>query len=182
VSAVPTPAPSPDLRTDPADGRPDPPDAADRMAEVGERFATHVGVQVDRSGDGSPCDCGATATLTAEAPWLAEGEDAPAPTGALLALVDATARQAASAALGKAGQGAVVIATATSVQHHREAAGAVSATASVPCEGELADRADASGVLRFSVAVDVVDLAGERVATGTVQWQARLEERRTCER
>jgi hypothetical protein len=58
----------------------------------------------------------------------------------------------------------------------------VSATASVPCEGELADRADASGVLRFSVAVDVVDLAGERVATGTVQWQARLEERRTCER
>ena len=146
-------------------------------AEVGDRFATHVGVRVAGPDHGSASGCGATATL-AERPWLAGPTDdplGPAPTGALLALVDATARHAARAALGPAGAGAAIEPTATRVQHHRPARGDLSASADVPCEGALADRADEHGVLRFSVAVAVVDAGGDRVATGTVQWRARLD-------
>lgn len=155
-------------------------------AEASERFAAHVGVQVGPCKDRSPGNCGATATLADRPRWLASGEgasvddggDPPAtrvPTGAVLALVDATARAAAEAALGVPGTPATLVPTATGVQHRvASAAGAVTAHASVPCEGTLTDRADERGVLRFSVAVEVVDADGDRVATATVQWLARI--------
>jgi hypothetical protein len=170
VSAVPTPA-TPELRT-----------TEDiRTSDLGERFAAHVGVQVDTSGDGSPCDCGATATLTAAAPWLEPGQDdggtAPVPTGAVLALVDAVARHAAGVAVAESGHRVRLDATAMGIQFRAPAAGPVTATASVPCEGVIADRADERGSFRFSVAIEVVDDAGERVATGTVQWRGHLDDR-----
>ena len=51
----------------------------------------------------------------------------------------------------------------------------VTASASVPCEGLIVDRADENGDFRFSVAVEVVGPTGTRVATGTVQWLAHIE-------
>jgi hypothetical protein len=167
---------------------------------VGERFAAHVGVRVDPSGDGSPCGCGATATLAAPPHWLgahgdrsdgdsvgqgghragevnldAGSRDAPLPTGAVLALVDAAARAAARAAVTAPGRQTTLVPMATGVQYGMTATGSVTARATVPCEGVLLDRADERGVLRFSVAVDVVDALGGRVASATVQWLATVD-------
>ena len=143
-----------------------------------ERFAAHVGVRMVDAGDGAPCGCRATARLVGPAAWLgdagADGGGEPVPTGAVLALVDAAARAAAEAALAGPGRRATLVPTATGVQHRVAATGTVTASASVPCEGVLADRADERGLLRFSVAVDVVDARGDRVATGTVQWLATI--------
>lgn len=138
-----------------------------------DRFADHVGVQVTAT-DGTPCGCGATAVLRPPGP----GDEAGAgtvPTGAVLALVDATARRAAEAAVTVPGYTATLVPTATGVQYRRPATGPLTARASVPCEGQVADRADEQGTFRFSVAVDVDDPSGERVATGTVQWTCRLD-------
>lgn len=148
-------------------------------ADVSERFTAHVGVHVT-PGDGSLRGCGAMATLTASPAWDdADGAGGAGPTtvptGALLALVDATAREAAEAAVAVPGLRATLVPTATGVQFRDSARGAVTASASVPCEGELVDRADDQGVFRFSVAVDVVGSSGARVATGTVQWLARVD-------
>ncbi|MBN2623769.1 MAG: hypothetical protein JXA83_10390 [Acidimicrobiales bacterium] len=151
-----TPAEDPRPRADPA-----------AVAEASERFTARIGVQVEPRSDGCAGNCGATATL--------DPPTASVPTGAVLALVDAAARAAAETALGVPGTPATLVPTATGVQHRvASAAGALTAQASVPCEGTLADRADERGVLRFSVAVEVVDAAGERIATGTVQWLARI--------
>ncbi len=155
-------------------------------AEVGDRFAAHVGVQVDEFDD-SHCTCGATAVLTS-APWLdrdghhqesprgEHADDTAVPTGAVLALVDAVARRAADVAAASSGRRVHLVATATGIQFRGPAAGRVTATASVPCEGVLVDRADDQGAFRFSVAVDVVDDGGDRVATGTVQWRGHLDD------
>jgi hypothetical protein len=153
--------------------------------DVSERFAAHVGVHIGRD-DGSQCGCGATATLTASPTWrsASDARDAsdaggagatPVPTGALLALVDATAREAAEAAVAVPGLRATLVPMATGVQFRDAAWGTVRASASVPCEGVLVDRADDQGMFRFSVAVDVVGSTGSRVATGTVQWLARVD-------
>lgn len=145
--------------------------------DPGERFAAHVGVRMVDAGDGSPCGCWASAELDGSRTWLAAAGDHDGdevPTGAVLALVDAAARAAAEAALAGPGRRTTLVATATGVQHRIAATGTVAARASVPCEGVLADRADDRGVLRFSVAVDVVDAHGARVATGTVQWLATI--------
>jgi hypothetical protein len=142
--------------------------------DVGERFAAHVGVRLLGPDADSPCGT-ATATLPESSSWCDDSGTAAVPTGALLALVDATARAAASTALGDRGPRATLRTTATGVHYRSPASGAVTATATVPCEGELAHRADEQGVLRFSVAVELVDGAGDRVATGTVQWLARLD-------
>jgi len=146
----------------------------------GERFATHVGVRVDRSGGPSHYGCGATATLTATPPWRSRddppvGDDGTVPTGALLALVDATARAAAEVAVARPGHRASLAPTAAAVQFGSDAAGSVTATATVPCEGMITDRADDQGSFRFSVAVEVNDDDHHRVATATVQWLAHLE-------
>ena len=148
-------------------------------ADVSERFTAHVGVRVT-PGDGSLCGCGATATLTASPAWddadrAGGAGPTTVPTGALLALVDATAREAAEAAVAVPGLRATLVPTATGVQFRNSARGALTASASVPCEGEIIDRADDQGVFRFSVAVDVVGSTGARVATGTVQWLARVD-------
>lgn len=133
------------------------------------RFATLVGVRVT-AGDGTPCGCGATATLDDTA------DESPVPTGALLALVDATAREAAERAVAAPGRRATLVPLATGVQFRGTVPGPVTARASVPCEGVLVDRADEEGVFRFSVAVDVVASTGDRVAAGTVQWLARVSD------
>ncbi|HLT68998.1 MAG TPA: hypothetical protein VKZ72_02455 [Acidimicrobiales bacterium] len=140
-------------------------------------LATHLGLQVD--GGGPPCGCWATATLPSSPPWAAAPTGPVAggpgvPTAAILAAVDATARRVARAALGEPGGVATLVQTAASAQFHRAARGAVTARASVPCDGPISDRADASGTLRFSVAVEVTDEAGDRVATASVQWLAVL--------
>lgn len=148
---------------------------------AGDRFAAHVGVRVDQGVD-TPCGCGATATLTDRPAWrqTADGgdggavADAAVPTGAVLALVDAAARGAAEEALSGHEGPATLVPVATGVQYRSRPVGLLTATASVPCEGDLADRADPQGVLRFSVAVTVVDRHGDRTATGTVQWLATL--------
>lgn len=103
------------------------------------------------------------------------GDEQPVPTGALLALVDATARAAAEAAVTVPGRRTALTATATGVQFREPARGTVTARASVPCEGAITDRADDRGLFRFSVAVEVVDPAGRRVANGTVQWLAQID-------
>lgn len=152
---------------------------------AGDRFAAHVGVTVHHQG-GTPCECGATATLTEPPAWArtpatdADGtgtdadDGAAVPTGAVLALVDAAARGAAEAALSGHGGPAALVPVATGVQYRTRPVGSLTATATVPCEGELTDRADPRGVLRFSVAVTVLDRHGDRTATGTVQWVATL--------
>ncbi|HEX6420026.1 MAG TPA: hypothetical protein VFZ77_16110 [Acidimicrobiales bacterium] len=139
-------------------------------------FAAHVGVEVQRH-EAAPGGCVATAVLEAPPPWLAASGPAEAravPTGALLALVDATARAAADAVLASPGVRATLVPAATSVQYGPAAAAPLTASASVPCEGVLTDRADGDGRIRFSVAVEVTDAGGERVATASVQWRATL--------
>lgn len=141
-------------------------------------LAAHLGLQV--AGGGPPCGCWATATVPTSPPWTAaagpagDAEGPTVPTAAILAAVDATARRVARAALGEPGGVATLVQTAASAQFHRAARGAVTARASVPCDGPISDRADASGTLRFSVAVEVTDEAGDRVATASVQWLAVL--------
>ena len=78
-----------------------PPDPRPRAADVtgpDERFAAHVGVRIVRD-EAPPGGCWATATLP-ERPW-SDGADGPGPvpTGAVLALIDATAWAAAAASL-----------------------------------------------------------------------------------
>ncbi|MFO7281244.1 MAG: hypothetical protein C0P77_012645 [Thermoanaerobacterales bacterium] len=141
-------------------------------------LAAHLGLQV--AGGGPPCGCWATATVPASPPWTAaagpagDAEGPTVPTAAILAAVDATARRVAWAALGEPGDAATLVETAASVQFHRAARGVVTARASVPCDNPISHRADASGTVRFSVAVDVTDAGGDRVATGSVQWLAQL--------
>jgi hypothetical protein len=141
--------------------------------DLSDRFAAHVGVQVT-PGDGAPCGCGATATLEPTPAWD-DQVGAPAPSAAVLALVDATARHAAEAAVAEPGLRATLVATATSVRFRASIPCPVTASASVPCEGLIVDRADENGDFRFSVAVEVVGPTGTRVATGTVQWLAHIE-------
>ena len=153
------------------------PDAVSTVASPtgpGERFAAHVGVQVVR-GEAPPGGCWATATLPGR-PWGAGADDpaGPVPTGAVLALIDATARAAAEASLATPGLRAAISPAASSVQYGATGTGTVTARASVPCEGALVERADERGLLRFSVAVEVVDGDGTRVATATVQWRATI--------
>jgi hypothetical protein len=137
-------------------------DHASTAAE-GERFASRVGVRVDV--EGAP-PCGARATLD---PPDGDGRVA---TGALLALVDAVARRAATDATVGSDRPVHLAVTAAAVQFRSPATGGLSATATVPCEGMITDRADADGSFRFSVAVDVVDEGGARVASASVQWRA----------
>ena len=156
--------------------------AADRTA--GERFAAGLGIRVDRA-DPTLAGCGAVATFSpppaAADPTDPTGSgvttavgDVPVPTGIVLALVDVTARAAAESAVAVPGRHTMLAPTATGVQYRAPARGAVTARASVPCEGVITDRADDHGVFRFSVAVDVVDPTGTRVASGSVQWLARI--------
>ena len=118
----------------------------------------------------SPCGCTATAALAAGA--------APAPAMALLAMIDEVARAAAANALAAPGREAPaeLAPTAVAVRYHGPAAGQLTAVAIVPHDRELAGRADAGGAVRFSVAVAVTAEDGQRVATATVQWRARLTE------
>jgi hypothetical protein len=133
-------------------------------AASGERFASAVGIRIDD--DGAP-PCGARATLDPSA-----GADDPVPTGALLALVDAVARRGAAEATHDAPEPLRLEIVAASVQFRSPAVGRLTATATTPCEGTVADRAGPDGGFRFSVAVDVVDGAGTRVASASVQWRA----------
>jgi hypothetical protein len=116
----------------------------------------------------SRCGCTATTALAAGA--------LPAPAIALLAVIDGVARAAAASALDAPGRPAPteLAPTAVAVRYQGPACGELTATATVPCDGDLADRADAGGVVRFSVAVEVTGDDGRRVATATVQWRARL--------
>lgn len=155
---------------------------------AGERFAARLGIHVDRA-DPTLAGCGAVATFsppsaaddpggddpTATAGTAGAAEIAAVPTGVVLALVDATARAAAEVATAVPGRHTTLAPTATSVQFRAAARGTITARASVPCEGVLTDRADDHGVFRFSVAVDVVDPSGARVASGSVQWLARID-------
>jgi hypothetical protein len=131
-------------------------------ASEGERFASHVGVRIDT--EGAP-PCGSRATLD------------PSPggtvaTGAVLALIDAAARQAATVATQLGPRPVELEVTGAAVQFRAPAAGALTATGTVPCEGLVTDRAGDDGSFRFSVAVEVVDEGGARVATASVQWRA----------
>jgi hypothetical protein len=141
--------------------------------DVSERFAAHVGVHIG-AGDGPPCGCGATATLESTPGWD-DQPGAPAPSAAVLALIDTTARRAAEEAVAGPGRRASLVPTATTVQFRASIPCPVTASASVPCEGVIVDRADENGDFRFSVAVEVVGPSGTRVATGTVQWHAHVE-------
>jgi hypothetical protein len=160
--------------------------------DMGERFAAHVGVRVERRGDSEaddmgPCDvdgtCGATATLTGRPAWLSVtasdgsgAEDAPVPTAAVLALVDAVARGAAEAAVTASGRRVTLVPTATGVQYLAAATGALHARGSVPHESEPVDRTDERGMVRFSVAVEVLDARDTRVASASVQWVATVHD------
>jgi hypothetical protein len=134
---------------------------------AGAALADRLGIRVDRA-DPSLGGCGAVATFPAP-------PDAVLPTGAVLALVDATARAAAEAAVTVSGRHPALVATAAGVQFREQGRGTITARATVPCEGVITDRADADGLFRFSVAVDVVDPSGARVAAGTVQWTGRMD-------
>ena len=168
---------------------------------VGGRFAAQVGIDVETIDPALPdCGCGAVATFSPPPARTAagsappsdpaagddrvadvtgagdpSGDGQPVPTGALLALVDATARAAAEAAVAVPGRRTALTPTAAGVQFREPARGTVTARASVPCEGAITDRADDRGLFRFSVAVEVVDPAGTRVANGTVQWLAQID-------
>lgn len=149
------------------------PTVTSRPGVGGDPFAAHAGVRVEAADGDAPCGL-ALASLD-PAPWAPAA--GPVPTGAVLVLVDAAARAAAVAALtgpDRPAGPAALVATATSVQHHRSAAGPLVAAASVPCDGVLADRARDDGTVRFSVAVEVTDGEGQRVAVGSVQWAARV--------
>jgi hypothetical protein len=142
-------------------------------AGVGERFAARAGVRlVDGAAADAPGGCSAVARLAdPDAPG-----DLLAP-AAVIVLVDTAARAAATAALSDpegGGEPPVLVLAAAGVQFHGVARGPLTAVATVPCESRLADRADAAGGLRFSVAVEVHDADGAAVAAGTVQWVARV--------
>jgi hypothetical protein len=139
------------------------------MDTTAERFAARSGVTTLEQEGRSRCGCTATATLS---PDPADDAGAPVPTGALLVLVDAVARTAACAALRAP---CTLQAAGAGVRYDAPAAGRLTATATVPSDGELGDRADAAGTVRFSVAVEITDAGGQRVATGTVQWVAHLD-------
>jgi hypothetical protein len=151
------------------------------VVDRGEHFAAHVGVRVERgSVDGV---CGAIATLTGRPAWLPDAasdgtvaEGAPVPTAAVLALVDAAARSAAEAAVTAPGRQVTLVPTATGVQYLVAARGGLRARGSVPCEHALVDRTDERGMVRFSVAVEVVDAQDIRVASATVQWVATVRD------
>lgn len=134
---------------------------------AGAQLADRLGIRVEPA-DPAHGGCGAVATFPAP-------PDAVVPTAAVLAVVDATARAAAEAAVTVSGRHAALVATATGVQFREQGRGTITAQATVPCEGVITDRADADGLFRFSVAVDVVDPSGARVAAGTVQWFARMD-------
>jgi hypothetical protein len=136
-------------------------------AASGERFAADVGIRIETAG--AP-PCGARATLEPDG-----STDAPVATGAMLALVDAVARRGAVEATADAPRPLRLEVVAAAVQFRSPAVGRLAATATVPCEGTVADRADADGAFRFSVAVDVVDEAGVKVASASVQWRADPE-------
>jgi hypothetical protein len=170
--------------------------AAGPGVDVSERFAAHVGVRVGRrhepeaedlaaGTDGCDVDgtCEATATLTGRPPWLSptasDGsgtEAAPVPTAAVLALVDAVARAAAEAAVTASGRRVTLVPTATGVQYLASASGALHARGSVPHESEPVDRTDERGMVRFSVAVEVLDSRETRVASASVQWVATVHD------
>jgi hypothetical protein len=132
-------------------------------ASEGEQFASHVGVRIDT--EGAP-PCGSRATLD---PASGGGTVA---TGAVLALIDAAARQAASVATQLGERPVELEVTGAAVQFRSQAAGALIAIGTVPCEGLVTDRAGDDGSFRFSVAVEVVDPDGTRVASASVQWRA----------
>lgn len=145
------------------------------VPSVDNGFADRLGIRVERvSPTLDDCGCGAVAAVSPPE-VAADGEPAAiVPTGIVLALVDATARAAAEAAVTVPGRRTTLVATATGVQFREAARGTVTARASVPCEGVITDRADERGLFRFSVAVEVADPAGTRVANGTVQWLAQI--------
>lgn len=147
-------------------------------ASADETLAGALGIRVDRP-DPDAGGGAAVATFADGSAWsgdesTAGDEPVPVPTAALLALVDATARAAAEAAVGAPGRTTTLVPVATGVHFRALVHGPVTATASVPRDRDLADRADDRGALRFSVAVDVVGPGGARVAAGTVQWVARM--------
>lgn len=158
------------------------------VVDLDERFAAHVGVRVERRSDGRVgCDvdgtCDAAATLTGRPAWLpaaaSDGSgavDAPVPTAAVLALVDAVARAAAEAAVTASGRQVTLVPTATGVQYLAAATGALNARGSVPHESEPVDRTDDRGMVRFSVAVEVLDARDTRVASASVQWVATVHD------
>jgi hypothetical protein len=129
----------------------------------GEQFASRVGVRIDT--DGAP-PCGSRATLD---PSSSGGAVA---TGAVLALIDAAARQAAVVATQLGPRPVELEVTGAAVQFRSPAAGSLFATGTVPCEGLVTDRAGDDGSFRFSVAVEVIAKDGTRVATASVQWRA----------
>src|SRR5262249_52280231 len=138
-------------------------------AGAGERFAARAGVRlVDGSAEG-PCGCQVVARLV-------EPDDAAGgivPPAAVIVLVEAAARAAPLAPLtdrDERGEAPVLVLAAAGVHLHGPAGGPLTAVATVPGEGRLADRADTEGGLRFSVAVDVRDASGASVAAGSVQW------------
>jgi hypothetical protein len=151
--------------------------AAAIPAGVGERFAARAGVRLvypDDLAAGGSGGCSAVARLVDPDDAGAGG---PVPPAAVIVLVDAAARAAATAALtdpDAPGEPPVLVLAAAGVQFHGAACGPLTAVATVPCEGRLADRADAEGGLRFSVAVEVRDAGGAPVAAGSVQWVARV--------
>jgi hypothetical protein len=154
--------------------------AAAIPAGVGERFAARAGVRlVDPDGAGDrPGGCRAVARLIdPDDPDGVVGAAHPVPPAAVTVLVDAAARAAAISALTEpdgTGEPPVLVLAAAGVQFHGAACGPLTAVATVPCERRLADRADAEGGLRFSVAVEVRDRGGAAVAAGSVQWVARI--------
>lgn len=168
--------------------------AADLAVDMGERFAAHVGVRVERTGGAEGvAECShechvdgtweATATLTGRPAWLpdpasdvAAAGDPPVPTAAILALVDAVARAAAAAAVTASGRRVTLVPTATGVQYLTAATGALRARGTVPHESEPVDRTDERGMVRFSVAVEVLDAQDIRVASASVQWVATVHD------
>src|SRR5690606_13280541 len=107
-------------------------------------FADRLGIRVERvSPTLDDCGCGAVAAVSppgttadgepAAPGTAADGEPAATvPTGIVLALVDATARAAAEAAVTVPGRRTTLVATATGVQFRAAARGTVTARASVP--------------------------------------------------
>jgi hypothetical protein len=154
--------------------------AAATSAGAGERFAARAGVRLvdpdaatDEAGDGSHAVARLVDPDGAAGPC---GGDA-VPPAAVIVLVDAAARAAALAALTDpdgGGEPPVLVLAAAGVQFRGAACAPLTAVATVPGEGRLADRADAEGGLRFSVAVEVRDAGGAAVAAGSVQWVARV--------
>jgi hypothetical protein len=151
--------------------------AASVRAGAGERFAARAGVRLVEPDDAAPGPDGSRAVARLVDPDGAAVRCGAVPPAAVIVLVDAAARAAAIAALTDpdgGGEPPVLVLAAAGVQFHGAACGPLTAVATVPGERRLADRADAEGGLRFSVAVDVRDAGGVPVAAGSVQWVARV--------